>query len=437
VSVSLRPRRRLRVGLSTGAALTALAGLLALSSSPAAHANVARAAAAAKPPAHGTIWVTAQSTQSLLEFAPGANGTTTPIADINGTATEMNNPMGLAIDRHGRLWVANFSANMIEVFGVGATGNVAPVQTIVGANTGLNAPSGIAMAQNGDLWVVDSGSNSLAEFAAGAHGNIAPIRTIAGNRTLLANLIGIAVSPDGTRVWITEEREAKAKVLPALEEFAGNKGGNVSPLKQISGSKTKLNDPYGIAVGVNGNDPITDNSNRDRIPFILKFAPGAHGNAAPTVIGGESTGMQAPRLIAIDAVGNIWIPDSLRDLIFRYGPTQVGNVGASRLIIATSVDTPGSVAVFIAPPGVPRAVHAHGTRKTLRITWSAPKVTGGGILGYRVFRSHKKSGPWTVLATTTKRSYTKAHPQQGFFYEIEAFNNGGYSVASHASQPKI
>ena len=434
---SQRTRRRPRVALCSAAAVIALAGLLALSSGPAAQANSAHPAVAAKLPAYGTFWVTAQSTQSLLEFAPGAHGSAAPIADINGVATGLNNPTGLAIDHHGRLWVANLSAEMIDVFGAGATGNVEPVLTIAGAKTELNAPIGIALAENGDLWVANSGTNTLAEFAAGAHGNVAPIRMIAGSRTLLADVVGIAVSPDGTRVWVSERRAASAKVPPALEEFAGTAHGNAKPLTEITGSKTRLDGPYGIAVGVNGDDPITDNANSEETPAVLKFAPGAHGNAAPKVIKGSLTGLSEPRLLAIDAVGDIWVPNDLNNLVVRFGPSQHGNATPSRLLFATGVDSPGSVAVFLAPPSVPRAVHAHGTKKALRLTWSAPHVKGGGVLGYRVRRANKKSGPWTVVATTAKRSYSKSHPHKGFYYDIEAFNEAGYSVPTHAARPTI
>jgi hypothetical protein len=431
-------RRSRRVGLCSGTALTALAGLLTLSSGPAAHAISARPVAATLP-AYGTIWVTAQSTQSLLKFAPGANGQVTPIADINGAATELNNAAGLAVDQHGRLWVANSSAAMIAVFGADATGNVAPVMTIAGSKTELNTPTGIALAQNGDVWVANSGSNSLAEFAAGAHGNVAPIRTISGSSTLLANLSGIAVSPNGAHIWVSEKRGSKAKVRPALAEFAGTAHGDVSPVTQISGSKTRLNDPDGIAVGVTGNDPITDISSIGHVPAILKFAPGAHGNAAPKVISGSNTGLSEPGMLAIDAVGGIWVPNSLNDLVLRFGPSQLGNATPPQLLFGNDsmLDTPGSVAVFLAPPTAPRAVHTHGTKKLLRIKWSRPHVAGGGILGYRVRRAHKKSGPWAVVATTTKRTYRKAHPHKGFYYDIEAFNNAGFSAPTHARKPKI
>jgi DNA-binding beta-propeller fold protein YncE len=412
--------------------------LLTLPSGFAAHANPAHPAVAAKLPAYGTVWVTAVGTASLMEFAPGAKGDTAPIADINGAATGLNDPSGLAIDHKGRLWVANFGSATISVFAPNATGNATPLMTLAGAKTELNTPGGIALAQNGDLWVANTGSRAILEFAPGAHGNVAPIRTIAGSLTLLTNLTGIAVSPDGSRVWITEQRAKKSKHPPLLAEFAGTAHGNVAPLTEITGSKTRLNDPYGVVVGINGDDPITDAANTGT-PALLKFAPGAHGNAAPKVITGENTGLSEPRLIAIDATGGIWVPNALNDLILRFGPSQLGNVAPSVLLIANTPElvSPGASAVFAAPPSVPLAVHTHATKKKLRITWSAPHVSGGGILGYRVLRARKNSGPWRVIATTSKRSYAKSHPHNGFSYEIEAFNDAGVSVATHPSRPKI
>ena len=201
--------------------------------------------------------------------------------------------------------------------------------SIVGAKTGLNAPIGIALAQNGDLWVANSGSNTVAEFAAGAHGNVAPIRTIEGSRTLLANLVGLAVNPDGSRVWVSEEREQKAKVPPSLEEFAGTANGNVKPLTQISGSKTHLNDPYGLAVGVSGNDPITDDANitSTRDPQVRARCSRQHSSKGHH---GRVHRAERAALARDRRSGRIWVPNSLNDLILRFGPSQQGNIGSSQ-----------------------------------------------------------------------------------------------------------
>ena len=410
---------------------------------PAAHAHLARPAAAAKLPAYGTLWLSSPPTGDLLEFAaPGPNAPVdqNPIVEITGADTTLNDPQGVAIDHHGRVWVANLGANSVLVFAPPASGppvDATPVVTISGNKTGLSAPVAVALTQKGNVWVANQGSSTITEYAAGAHGNVAPSRTIAGSNTTLSNLSGIAASPDGTKVWVSEERVRRAATPPALVEFSGTAHGNAKPLTMISGLNTQMNKPSGVTVGVTGNDPITVNENLDNPPALLSFAPGAHGDVKPAEeVSGENTGLSEPQLPALDAVGNIWVPNTLNNEVSRFGPTQHGNVGPQRLFLGTDLNEPSSIAVFIVPPGVPAAVKTQSTKK-LRITWSAPHVTGGGILGYQVRRAHKKGGPWTVVKTTsaTARSYTKSHPHKGFFYDVIAFNEAGYSTPSHPNKP--
>jgi hypothetical protein len=433
-----RTARRTRVSLPAAAALAVAAGLLTVSTAPAADAQLARPAAAAALPAYGTLWITSPSTGAILEFAPPNNTVDqTPIADITGTKTGLNDPAGLALDHQARIWVANFGAAMVLVFGAHANGDVTPVMTISGAKTGLNEPIAVALTQKGAVWVANQGSSTLTEYAAGAHGNVAPLRTIAGSNAKLANLSGLAVSPDGTRVWVSEERPRKSPTPPTLVEFSGTAHGDVKPLTVISGLDTQLNDPAGVAVGVAGNDPTAVNENLDHPSAVLTFAPGAHGDAKPTrQLSGENTGLHQPQLPALDAVGNVWVPSTENNLVLRFGPTQHGNVGPQRLFDATELDNPGSIAVFIRPPTAPRSVHAT-MKKRLRITWGAPHVAGGGILGYEVRRAHKKGGPWTVVATraASKRTYTRSKPHNGFFYDVIAFNEAGFSTPSHPKKP--
>lgn len=413
-----------------------VAGLLTFSSVPAAHARVARTAAATKLPAYGSLWITSPPDDTILQFAPpNTDVDQTAIATISGSNTELNNPRGLAIDHRGRLWVANLSTNAILVFAANPGVNPKPVLTLAGAKTTINAPIAVALSQSGNVWVANQGSSTITEFAAGAHGNVAPIRTIAGSNAELSDLSGITVTPDGTKVWISEERGLNHN--PSLEEFAGTSHGNVKPLDQITGLTTRMDDPFGVVVGINGNDPITVNSDLDRRQAVLKFAPGAHGDAAPKQeIKGENTGLSLPQLPALDAVGNLWVPNNLDSEVVRFGPTQHGNVGPGRLFLAAGLNEPSSIAVFIVPPSVPRAVHARTTKKKLHLTWSTPGVKGGGILGYEV-RAHKKGGPWKVVKTTTKPSYTKAHAHKGFSYDVIAFNEAGYSKPTKASKPKV
>ncbi len=444
MSASQRIPVRHRVGLRSGAAFAVVAGLLTFASALPAHAHLARPTVAVKLPPYGTLWISSPPVGDLLEFAaPGPNAPVdqSPIVEITGVDTTLNDPRGVAIDHHGRVWVANLGGNSILAFAPPTGGGIVdakPAVTISGAKTGLSSPIAIALTQKGNAWVANQGTSTITEYAAGSHGNVAPIRTIAGSNTQLADLSGIAASPDGTRVWVSEYRMRKGPAPPSLVEFSGTAHGNAKPINVISGLDTQLNKPGGVAVGVAGNDPIAVDENLDHPSALLSFAPGAHGDSKPAEeVSGENTGLSQPQLPALDAVGNIWVPNTLNNEVSRFGPTQHGNVGPQRLFLGTDLNQPSSIAVFIVPPGVPAAVKTHATKKKLRITWSAPHVTGGGILGYEVRRAHKKGGPWTVVETTsaTARSYTKSKPHKGFFYDVIAFNEAGYSTPSHPNEP--
>ncbi|HTW19364.1 MAG TPA: fibronectin type III domain-containing protein [Mycobacteriales bacterium] len=370
-----------------------------------------------------------------MEFSPpGSNRFPNPIATIEGADTTLNGVSGMAMDHQGRLWVANQSANSIVVFAANANGDAKPVVTISGADTHLNSPVDVALTQKGNIWAVNTGDNSLVEYAAGSHGDAKPLRRIAGSNTLLAKLTGVAVSPDGKRVWVSETRIIKDG--PSLDEYSGSAHGNVKPIAVITGSKTGLDQPNGVVVGVAGTDPIAVNAATDEKSAVVRFAPGAHGNAKGTVVSGENTGLEESQLPGLDAVGNIWVPNPENSEVVRFGPTQHGNVAPQKLFLGTDLNNPGSLAVFIVPPSAPRAMHAKATSKKLHLTWSAPKVKGGGILGYEV-RDRKKGGHWKVVKTTAKPSYTKSHPHTGFSYDVIAFNEAGYSTASSSLKVKV
>jgi hypothetical protein len=74
----------------------------------------------------------------IIEFAAGASGNATPTKRISGSATNIVEPEGLAVDAAGNLYYADanggyYSDNtsvLLEVFAPSATGNVAPAASI-------------------------------------------------------------------------------------------------------------------------------------------------------------------------------------------------------------------------------------------------------------------------------------------------------------------
>jgi Fibronectin type III domain len=435
-----RRRRLTTVSVAAGLAGVAIAPL-ASPIAARAGARIERHPAAQgivlRPPPPGTLWVSNYGNNSLVSYGPGSSGDVTPVASIVGTRTGLDQPSGIAIDRQGRAWTANYGADTITAYGALANGNTAPTVTIGGAKTGLDLPLGIALTRSGNLWVANGGDSKLLEFANGKHGNVAPTRMIQGPATGITAAAGVAVSVDGAHLWLTDEQRAGVSPEPALEEFSTKARGNAKPQRIITGTKTMLDKPYGIALGLDGDDPVTDDENSASTFRLLRFAPGAHGNAAPQrEVFGSLTGLDTPTLIATNAESAIWVPNYLGNIVTRFGPTQVGNVAPIKDIAGadTGLDHPEAIADFILPPSVARAFHAKENATTVSFSWKPPKALGGGLRGYRVRRSLTKFGPWTTVVTTprTELSTSIKRPASTYYYLVQAFNDAGRSPASAA-----
>jgi hypothetical protein len=441
--------RALAVGIIGATVLTVAAGPVA--NATAAHRS-ARAAVGLPP--IGSVWVSnlgegGGSDGYLLEFAPSAHGNAAPVATVAGNATGLIEPAGIATDNDGRVWVADDGIPYsIKEFSSHAKGDVAPLATISGSKTLLDVPIGLVVRQNGDIWVANFGNSSVAEFAPGAHGNATPLRVITGTKTKLANLAGIAVSPDGKRVWATEHNRANSSdPAPVVYEYSGTAKGNVAPIASLTGTNTRLDAAYGVTVGISGNNPIVSDANAGGTMGVLAFGPGVHGNIAPRrVISGVTSGVTIPGLIAIDAVGDVWVPNYFSNVpgflttesVARFSPSQNGNVAPATLITgsATNLVHPTGVAVFNTPPLEPLSLKGKGTKKSLRLTWKAPNGTGGGLLGY-VVRDRTKHGAWKALKTTTSRSDVLKRPHAKRYYDVLAFNDIGDSSGTAAIKPKV
>jgi NHL repeat len=422
----------------------AAAGLFAFAAGPATSLGAAQAAPAvpkvpaAAAPAYGTLWVSSAFHNEVEEFAPGATGDATPIAALVGDSTGLDQPGGLAFTPQGDLWVDNFINASVEKFTSGSTGDVAPAATIIGPDTKLVNPLGVAVLRNGDIWVVDFGNTTLTEYAATASGDAAPIRTISGSKTRLSEVIGIAASPDGKDIWVTDANTTAGSA--AVVEFSATATGNVKPLAFIAGSKTALDYPYGVTVGI-ADDPTVTNSDAATRDFSVQSYPaGANGNVKPTrVIAGTTSGLDQPTLIGMDAVGNVWVPNFDTFTVTRFSASQHGDAKPALNITGpdTAVSNPQGVTVYGVAPSAARAVHAHGTAKKLSIKWTAPASTGGGIAGYAVRTARKKNGHWTILAYTAKRSFTVHKPKRGRYYDVVAANEFGFAAATAATKPKV
>jgi len=143
---------------------------------------------------------------NIYDGASNLNLKVAPTRAIIGTATQLNQPSGVAVDAVNKLIVGNAGGNSITIYinAGAASGNVAPSVVIAGANTTLNVPAQIAVNKSNTLveaFVANSGGANVPAFSdlGSKSGNVAPSRDIAGSSTTLtvAGVKGITL--DTTR----------------------------------------------------------------------------------------------------------------------------------------------------------------------------------------------------------------------------------------------
>jgi len=205
-------------------------------------------------PVNGDIYVANELGGStgdgyITIYRPHSNGDVRPIGSITGPATELAEPVSVALDASGKIYVSNSVVpnSTVTVYAAGSLGNVAPIQVIGGSNTGLYNPYGIAVDSSLNLYVANFEENSITIYAAGSNGNVAPMATISGNETKLDFPYGLAVDKH-SKVYVSEfyRPNPSNPYLNEVLRFAADANGNVKP------GETRNVSPYwwpeGIAI---------------------------------------------------------------------------------------------------------------------------------------------------------------------------------------------
>jgi hypothetical protein len=189
----------------------------------------------------------------------------------------------------------------ITEYNSGDTGNVAPTPnfpvfeltlppalapifsnaTIGGCDTALVGPVGLAFDSLGHLWVVNEGITGVpgfvVEFDKGAFGDASPINFIGLFDATAPDFIDplyIAVSPDGDTIYVTDAGDNSIKIFDTTS-FGGTRTGT------ISGGKTKLVRPEGIALS--GDDLYVVSNNANSLLMFDDFTISG-GNIRPSTI---------------------------------------------------------------------------------------------------------------------------------------------------------
>jgi DNA-binding beta-propeller fold protein YncE len=115
---------------------------------------------------------------SITVFDRDANGDVAPLRVIQGPLSQIDWPMGVAVDEvNNEIIVANNGDNSILIFPRTASGDVPPKRAIRGPLTGVKGPMGVAIAKD-EIYVANFGDHTALVFPRLAGGNVRPRRII-------------------------------------------------------------------------------------------------------------------------------------------------------------------------------------------------------------------------------------------------------------------
>ncbi len=299
-------------------------------------------------------------------YPPNAAGDIPPARVIIGPKTEMKQSTSIAVDGSGEIYVANdiisqdrvTSAATITVYAPNATGDAMPIRTITGFDTRMSRPSGIAVAGDGTLYVANTGvwnddHGSVKVYRAAADDSELPIRTLMRIGTGFLEPAGLALGRGDTLYVISA-----APFIRRITVYPPHADGEVGPLRTLEGGNTQLESPSGLALDRVGRLYVSDrreasglNAYGPDLGAIRIYDAGADGDEAPIrTILGSSTRLNGPGGLAIDRIGNVYVPNywgTGPGSVTIYGPEADGDVRPLRMLAgpATGLQSPAAVAL--------------------------------------------------------------------------------------------
>ncbi len=345
-----------------------------------------------------------------VNFGQPTSGWTGDFGPAIGAQLQL--PVGIAVDSSGDLFIADSANNAIRevttdgtiktIAGLGplAPGFSGDTAAAVAAN--LNGPLDVAVDSNNNVYIADTNNANVRKIT--TDGNI---NTIAGSTAIksgavtlafgfagdgggatlaeLAGPAGVAVDSSGNLYIATyaDNRIRKVDTKNNISTFAGNSGygfaGDGGPA-----TSAQLSAPRGIAVDSGGNVYLADRWNNR----IRKIAGGTLSTIAGNgqgSFGGDfgpatSAQMSGPDGVAVDKQGNVYISDFLNNRVRMVTPAGVISTYAGNGVSGFSGDGgPATSAALSQPAGL--AVDGAGNLYIADSNNSAVrKVTPDGII---------------------------------------------------------
>lgn len=272
-----------------------------------------------------------------------------------------NGPAGICVDRKGRLWVADRNNHRVVMFeGASTLSNGAPADLVLGqagfvtnasgtSATAMNAPFGVFVDKDDNLWVAEQGNHRVTKFSSAStltNGTAASVAlgqpdlntgTLGLSATKMAGPSGIFADANGA-LWVAEQNNNRVLRFDAAATLATG-----APASGVLGQPDfntnaavigaqSISFPNGVAVDSKGTLFVIQ-TGFIRITSFKNAATKSNGASADGVIGQPdfttaSAGISAKQFgspfvgIAFDLNGGLWVSDISSDRILRFSPDR-------------------------------------------------------------------------------------------------------------------